>query len=104
MGGRKIELDHPILPWLIEAGAGAIRRYRVGADGKTAYERIKGKRSRVSICEFGEAVMYKPWKTKAQQRQAEEERIGDMDPRWRDGLYLGIAERSGEILWVHQKG
>ena len=40
--GMKMSMEHPIWAWLIEYSAFVWSRYRVGKDGKTAYERING--------------------------------------------------------------
>ena len=36
-----------------------MNRFKVGEDGKTAYERIKGKTTRPTGVEFGEKLLYK---------------------------------------------
>ena len=41
------EVDHAVWSWLIEYAARLVTRGEVGHDGKTAYERLKGKRARV---------------------------------------------------------
>ena len=43
-GGEKIKEEHPILPWLIRYSAMLINITRKGEDGRTAYERRRGKR------------------------------------------------------------
>ena len=32
------------IPWMVQHAAGILNRYRLGADGKTAYQRVKGRR------------------------------------------------------------
>ena len=41
--GGTIPSDHDIVPWIVEHAAVIINKGQVGADGKTAYERLKGK-------------------------------------------------------------
>ena len=41
--GEKIRSDHNIIPWLVEYAAVLLNRGQVGSDGKTSYERLKGK-------------------------------------------------------------
>ena len=41
---RRIRGDHPVLPWLVKHAAMIINLCKVGNDGRTAYERRKGKR------------------------------------------------------------
>ena len=44
--GATIEDKAPVISWLIEYAAFLLRRYLVGSDGRTAYERWKGRRDR----------------------------------------------------------
>ena len=44
--------------WLIEYSASLVAKYSVGADGKTAYENLPGRKCREKIVELGERVMY----------------------------------------------
>ena len=43
--GEKVPDKHPLLSWITAYAATRLRRGRVGADGRTPFERIKGKRS-----------------------------------------------------------
>ena len=47
------------LAWLVEYASVLWNRYAVSADGKTAYERIRGKKSRMLGLEFGEQVHWR---------------------------------------------
>ena len=40
---EKIPSDHNLIPWLVEYAAVLLNRGQVSQDGKTAYERLKGK-------------------------------------------------------------
>ena len=42
-GGVKIDATHSIWPWIAEHAGFLLTRFEVGRDGKTAYERLKGK-------------------------------------------------------------
>ena len=44
---NKITADHPVLSWLVEFAAVLVNRYEVGHDGKTPYERLRGKQSQL---------------------------------------------------------
>ena len=57
--GRKLEIGDAIWPWLVECASYLSNRCEVGHDGKTAYERLKGKKAKVQGIEFGETVMWK---------------------------------------------
>ena len=58
----KIGARHSIVPWLVEYAAVLLNRFEVGRDGRTAFERSKGRKARTLGLEFGEAVL---WKRKA---------------------------------------
>ena len=57
--GSSILADSNILPWMIEFSSVLINRYLVGKDGKTAYERLKGKSSKMFGFEFAEMVHFR---------------------------------------------
>ena len=66
-------------------------RYQVGRDGRTAYELHAGKPHRRQLVEFGERVYFMP-------RQAK------LDPKWQDGAFIGIRDRSDEMLIMTTSG
>jgi hypothetical protein len=70
-----------------------LNRLEVGHDGKTAYERSKGKKPTVLGIEFGEKVLFK---LKPAQKMEK------INPRWEYGIFVGVRRRSGEI-WVSTK-
>ena len=85
----KIPMAHPIMKWLIEHTASILNRFVVGDDGQTAYQRLHGRRANKKAAEFAEKVLYyvpRRLRTK-------------MMLRWRVGLYLGVADHSGEH-WI----
>eukprot|EP00435_Cladocopium_sp_Y103_P060007 s42_g21.t1 len=45
--GAEIDDKHPLLSWVARHGCFLVSRYRLGQDGRTAYERLKGKRWKV---------------------------------------------------------
>ena len=57
--GVKLEVNHPVMTWLVEYAALALNRFEVGKDGRTAYERCKGKKAKTMGIEFGEAILWK---------------------------------------------
>ena len=62
----------------------------VSHDGKTAYERCKGKSAKVLGIEFGEAVMWK--------RKPSGGGLGKLQSMWDDGVFLGIKGTTGEFI------
>ena len=55
----KVSVFHPVVTWLVEHAADTINKFAVAPDGRTAYERVKGKRYKGEMIEFGRKVMYK---------------------------------------------
>ena len=51
--GKKVPSDHAALAWLVEFAAVLINRSEVGHDGKTPYERLRRKPSKLLGLEFG---------------------------------------------------
>lgn len=88
-GGFKLSSDHPIIPWLVQHAADVINKYRVGPDGKTAYERWKGKPCTKEAIESGELVHYK---------LAKRHDRGKLEDRWNEGIFLGMQWRTGEYM------
>ena len=54
----KLDSKHCIIPWIVKHAASTISRFRVEKDGRTALQRLKGKRCRKDQGEIGECVMY----------------------------------------------
>ena len=89
----QLQLDpkHPILPWLVDYSGALISRFQRGADGRTPYERSARKPWRVKLPEFGECVLYQPLKGESSGSK--------LDPRFENGVYLGIQEGSA-LKWI----
>jgi hypothetical protein len=93
--GRSIKAEAPIITFMAEHASYLINRMEVGKDGKTSYERNKGKRSTVLGVEFGEKMMVKKFaKTKMEK----------LNPRWYYGIFVGVKRSSGEIFVSTQDG
>ena len=84
----KIEEGHNVLPWLVMYAAMLLNICSVGEDGRTAYERRRGKKFRREVPEFGESIWYLKPGTSGKEK---------LDERWGDGVYLGIIEESSVI-------
>ena len=87
--------DHPIMPWLIKHSALLINVCKVGEDGRTAWERRKGKKFKRQVPEIGECV----WFLKALSEGKDK-----LDTRWEDGVFAGVREESGEIYVMSSQG
>ncbi len=54
--GTRIEGKDHIFTWLVRHAAASMNRYQVGSDGKTSHERLRGRKCRRDVAEFGEKV------------------------------------------------
>ena len=86
--------SHPVMLWLAEHTSLVLNKFKLGADGLTAYERLNGKQTRQRICEFGEVVM---WYVPVRLR-------GKLDARWRYGLFFGRATDSDQNIIALKHG
>ena len=57
--GVGIPSDHDVVPWIVVYAATIINNGQVGADGKTAHERLTGKPAHLSGLEVGEQIIWK---------------------------------------------
>ena len=89
--GKRVPPEATVLLWLIEYSGVLLSRFAIGKDGKTAYQRIKGRACSRPMAEFGESVWYK-------QLQTQDDRHADMEPRWEEGIWLGMNPRTNEVL------
>ena len=86
---------HPIMTWLIEHVADLLSKYGVGKDGRTAYERIRGKRYHGEMIEFGRRIFHmNPGKPQG----------GSMKERWSEGTFVGKRFSSDEYMVVLDDG
>ena len=89
--GIKIDTRHPVMTWLCEFVGYMMNRMEVSSDGKTAYERMKGKRSETPGLEFGEKVLWKYFPGQKMEK---------LNARWGYGMFLGVRPRSNELIVV----
>ena len=75
----KLPCQHPAMQWLVAHAADIVTKFQIGHDGRTAYERLKGKPCREDVVEFGECVLYKS-------NRSDE---GKLAPRWEPAVWLG---------------
>ena len=88
---------HPVLAFLVEHAERLMPRCQVGRVGRTAYELHAGKPYRRQLVEFGERVYFMPIRPGGA-RQAK------LDPKWQDGAFIGIRDRSDEMLIMTLSG
>ena len=83
------------MAFIPEYAAYLMNRMMVGPDGKTSYERIKGKKPTILGVEFGEKVLYKL------KRKNKMEKI---NAKFAYGIFVGVKRSSNEIMVAHPEG
>ena len=78
--GCRISVLHPSFPWLVMHAADVVTKLQIHRDGRTAYERIKGRPYSGHLEEFGIVVLYKV---------SAKVEGGVMQDRWQKGVWLG---------------
>ena len=92
---NKFRTDHHIFSWLVKHAGLLYNLCKVGEDGRTPYERRKGKRFNRVLLEIGECV----WLLKP-----ESEGRDKLNTRWLDGVFVGLREKSGELIVAKHEG
>ena len=93
----KIPLDSDVIPWLVRWVAICYSRYKTGSDGRTSYERRRGRSCKSIVVPFGETVHYK-------QLGDGGDRENKAESEWSKGVWLGPGERNTETLIGTSKG
>ena len=57
--GTRIPDEHPTLEWLAVWAAATLNKFKVGINGRTAYEMMVGHRVKHFVVGFGEKVQFK---------------------------------------------
>ena len=91
-----IKDDHPIMAWIPQHAGFLLSRFQVSSDGKTAYERLKGKAYRRPLVDFAERVLFMPI--------VHGGRLNKLDIKWEPGRFVGIRPRSDEALMMTERG
>lgn len=92
---EKLPDDSPVIAWMVRWAAELLSKYAPGDDGKAPYERLRGTQCKSPLVQFGEAVWYLPMKTVRRSKG---------DPAKLPGIWLGINERTEEVLVGTMKG
>ena len=90
-------VSHPVRVWAVQYAGQLLSRGQAAADdGKTAYERRKGKPYKRRLPAFGEIVMFLT--------VAEGKRRQKFEDRFIPGLFVGLVDRSDEVVVLTSKG
>ena len=94
----ELDVHHPVFAWLVEHAADVLVKCAVGRDGRTPYERTKGKRYGGLVFEFGSAVRVK-YQGKLQGGLPGEEMVFRRAPsehgEWQDRPSPGCSTHAG---------
>ena len=93
--GEKIKTDAHIMQWLVRWAAMLHSRFRKGNDGKTAYQRQKGRKCMTEVVPFGEKVHY---------RKLDDSERKKLESLWEEGVWLGHTRSSNETLIGTKEG
>ena len=88
----KIPSRHPVLHWLVEHVAFLLTIRVRGTDGRTAYQRARGKAFDNRLVCFGEICWYKLNIHDPKQDD------GKMEPRWKQAPFMGYDRYSNEYI------
>ena len=86
-----VEQEDIVVPWMVRWAAMLISRFKVGNDGKTGYERRRGRKCNIPVVPFGETVWYKLVRET-------KERKDKFNSEWEEGIRLGQARSSNEAI------
>ena len=101
---EKIDRKGAFMTWLIEHAGNLITRYKVGSDGATPYQRVKGKAPSNAVMPIGERVLYMPPKAdKVRDERGKKVARTKADYRYVFGVYLGIKQDSNDS-WIGTEG
>ena len=80
--GSRIGSTRPILQWMLEYVGTARSLYKVNADGRTHYERRRGKAFKREMVPFGQCVVYQ---VRPKRRPKEGVYLGKLEGRFEEG-------------------
>ena len=87
--GVQLKVNHPIFAWLVEHCADILNKCVVRADGRTAWERVRGRKYHGEMLEFASKVMF---------RVAGKVQGSILTERWYEGVWVGKSAHSDEHL------
>lgn len=95
MISQKVPCGHLVMGWLVEHCADVLNRHQVEIDGRTPYQRLKGRRLVGNMLEFGSMVMF---------RASGKAQDGSMQERWCAGVWLGKKLHTDEHIVMRNDG
>ena len=89
--GETLTETDAMLLWIIDYAGTLITRSKIGTDGRTAYQRLKGKSPSNQVAVIGEKVLYMPVKKGGK-------RMNKLAPKFKYGIWLGISNMTSESI------
>ena len=86
----RIPLHHPLLQWMAWWAAGIYNRFAVRHHGRTAHEYATGHKTKLPVACFGETVLWRQKRTKAD--------LNKHDVEYSEGLFLGMSGMGSELI------
>ena len=86
--GHRIPVRHPLIAWMIRHSADIVTWCSKGHDGRTAYQRARGRDFKTRLLTFGEVCRFK-------NRSHEPASSGQV---WHEGVFVGIDQRTGQYM------
>ena len=96
----QVNIEWPVLEWMIPHAADVINRFLMGSDGKTAYYRIHHRWFKAAVFEFGEQVWAKPMRETNWNKVTETKRKLSLRSNWIEATWVGFNSRSNEHVVV----
>lgn len=93
--GTKINTDSATFAWLVIHAANILNVFEMGKDGRTPFQRLRGRKMHPDLVEFGETIYYQPLKHLE---------LGKAEARWDTGVFLGFKINSGEKVIATKDG
>ena len=87
----RLELDLDIIPWIVRWAAICYSRYAVGKDGRTAYERLRGRTCRAVVVPMGEKCGISSWEMGGGGAETRRIQRGSREYGW--GQRRGVPKR-----------
>ena len=95
--GAQVSGSHPLTTWIVEHASDLLNKFLKGDDGKTPYQRLRGKTFQGTTVEFGERVHYL-------ENIKGAARMNKLEGKWSEGFYLGTAWRTGSAVIGTSRG
>ncbi|CAK0857324.1 unnamed protein product [Prorocentrum cordatum] len=100
--GIKVEHESALVPWLVLWAAYVYNRFSRDVNGKTPYEKTKGKPFRRELLPFGERIHWLP--ADKSKKRGDAQGMNKLENKWRTGHFLGVQEGSDEAFVSDENG